>query len=111
MASAIGVIVTSLNAVTVVIGYAFIFWILTGQTPGMMLLGLRVVSTDGGRLTFWRAVRRLIGFIISFMLAFLGFAWVLVDDKRQGWHDKLADTYVVYSWDAHPDETFLTSLM
>jgi len=111
MISTIGVIVTSLNAVTVVIAYAFISWILTGQTPGMMLLGLRVVSTDGGHVSFWRAIRRLLGYIISILLFFIGFAWVLVDDHRQGWHDKIAGTYVVYSWDAHPDETFLTSFV
>jgi uncharacterized RDD family membrane protein YckC len=111
MISTIGAIVTGLNAATVVIAYAFIFWILTGQTPGMMLLGLRVVSTDGGRVTFWRAMLRLLGYIISVTLLFIGFFWVLVDDRRQGWHDKLAKTYVVYSWDAHPDETFLTTFM
>jgi len=111
MLSTIGAVFAGLNAATVIIAYAFIFWILTGQTPGMMLLGLRVVSTDGGHVTFWRAVLRLLGYIISIMLLFIGFFWVLADDRRQGWHDKLAKTYVVYSWDAHPDETFLTSFM
>ncbi len=111
MLSTIGVVVTGLNATTIVIAYAFIFWILTGQTPGMMLMGLRVVSTDGGHVTFWRAVLRLLGYIISITLFFIGFFWVLGDDRRQGWHDKLAKTYVVYSWDAHPDETFLTTFI
>jgi uncharacterized RDD family membrane protein YckC len=27
---------------------------------------------------------------------FLGYLWILVDDRRQGWHDKLARTLVVY---------------
>ena len=111
MLSTIGVVVAGLNATTVVIAYAFIFWVLTGQTPGMMLMGLRVVSTDGGRVTFWRAALRLLGYIISITLFFIGFFWVLGDDRRQGWHDKLAKTYVVYSWDAHPDETFLTTFI
>ena len=111
MVTAASVIISSLNAVTVVFAYAFIFWLMTGQTPGMMLMGLRVVSVDGGHLTFWRAFLRLIGYVISTAFFFLGFAWVLVDDRRQGWHDKLANTLVVYSWDAHPDETFLTIRM
>ncbi|HNR59128.1 MAG TPA: RDD family protein [Methanothrix sp.] len=25
----------------------------------------------------------------------LGYIWVLFDKKRQGWHDKIAGTYVV----------------
>jgi uncharacterized RDD family membrane protein YckC len=24
--------------------------------------------------------------------------WILFDNRRQGWHDKLAGTIVVYSW-------------
>lgn len=111
MVTVVSVIISSLNALTVVVAYAFIFWILTGQTPGMMLLGLRVVSHDGGHLSFWQSLRRLIGYVISVALFFLGFAWILIDDRREGWHDKLAGTYVVYSWDAHPDETFLTIRM
>lgn len=103
--------ISSLNAFTVIIAYAFIFWILTGQTPGMMLIGIRVVTGEGGRLTFWRAAARLIGYVISVAALFLGFFWVLIDDRRQGWHDKIAGTYVVYSWEAHPDETFLTMHM
>jgi uncharacterized RDD family membrane protein YckC len=111
MVSLASVILSSLNAVTVIVGYAFVFWILTGQTPGMMLMGIRIVSVDGSHLSFWRSVRRLIGYIISIAFLFIGFIWVLFDDRRQGWHDKLAGTYVVYSWDAHPDETFLTTRM
>jgi uncharacterized RDD family membrane protein YckC len=26
---------------------------------------------------------------------YLGFIWILFDDRRQGWHDKIADTLVV----------------
>jgi uncharacterized RDD family membrane protein YckC len=111
MVAAAGVILGSLNAMTVVIAYAFVFWIMTGQTPGMMLMGLRVVGRDGEHLSFWRALRRLLGYIVSILFLFLGFAWILIDDRRQGWHDKIADTYVVYAWDAHPDETFLTPRM
>jgi len=28
---------------------------------------------------------------------FLGFIWILFDRERQGWHDKLADTHVIYT--------------
>jgi uncharacterized RDD family membrane protein YckC len=108
IASAVGIILSSLNAVTVVILYAFVFWTLTGQTPGMMLLGLRVVTDKGEHMTLWHSLLRLIGFVISIIFFFIGFIWVLIDDRRQGWHDKIGRTYVIYAWDAHPDETFLT---
>ncbi len=86
-------------AVTAGIYYVF-FWTLTGQTPGKMLLGLQVVSLDGSNLTFWQAMRRLIGYFLSALALYAGYWWVLIDNRRQGWHDKLAGTVVVYAWDA-----------
>jgi uncharacterized RDD family membrane protein YckC len=96
------------NGLAIVVGYLVLFWLLTGQTLGMMLLGLRVVSRAGGRVTFVRAILRIIGYFLLPGVFFFGFLWILGDDRRQAWHDKLAGTYVVYAWDARPDETFLT---
>jgi len=83
------------------------FWILSGHTPGMFLMGVTVVTLDGGHVSFWRAVVRVIGFYLSAFVFFLGFIWILIDNRRQGWHDKLAGTCVIYKWPARPDETFL----
>ena len=73
------------------------FWVLVGQTPGKRIMGVRLVRTDLGRVTWGNAIRREIGYLISYTL-FLGYLWILVDNRRQGWHDKLAGTMVVYSW-------------
>ncbi|HSG17533.1 MAG TPA: RDD family protein [Anaerolineae bacterium] len=99
------------NGMAIVVSYLVLFWLLTGQTLGMMLMGLRVVSRGGGRVTLWRAILRIIGFLLFASIFLIGFLWVLGDDKRQALHDKLAGTYVVYAWDARPDETFLTYSM
>jgi uncharacterized RDD family membrane protein YckC len=80
--------------------YVISFWLLVDKTPGQALLGLRVVRTDGRSLTLIPAVKRLLGYYLSLLVLFLGFLWILVDDRRQGWHDKLADTVVIYDWDA-----------
>jgi len=85
--------------------YYIFFWSLVGQTPGKMILGIRVISVDGGPVSFWQSIRRFVGYLISFIL-YLGYLWILVDDRRQGWHDKIANTLVVYAWDARPDELF-----
>jgi len=82
-------------AITVL--YDISFWMLAGQTPGKRLLGLRVLRTDGQRLRIGNAIRRELAYVVSGIL-FLGFLWILFDDRRQGWHDKLAGTIVVYSW-------------
>jgi len=62
-----------------------------------LLMGLRLVRTDGQRLHIGNAIRRELGYVVSAIL-FLGYLWVLFDNRRQGFHDKLAGTIVVYSW-------------
>jgi uncharacterized RDD family membrane protein YckC len=79
------------------IGYNVGFWLLSGQTPGKRVLGVRVMRKDGTRLTLSNALRRQVGYWISAIL-YLGFLWILFDSKRQGFHDKLAGTIVTYSW-------------
>lgn len=93
----ITVILVTIVTVSVVILYTIGFWLLAGQTPGKRLMGVRIVRTNGQRITLWAAVRRWVGYWLSAIL-FLGYLWVLLDNKRQGFHDKLAGTVVVYSW-------------
>lgn len=73
------------------------FWMLAGQTPGKRLMGVRILRMDGGRIRIGNAVRREIGYWLSAIL-FLGYLWILIDNQRQGFHDMLAGTMVVYSW-------------
>lgn len=87
--------------------YHIFFLVLVGSTPGKALLGLRVVSIEGKRLNFSRVFLRVLGYIPSIVVLFAGFLWIIIDNRRQGWHDKLARTCVIYAWDAHPDERFL----
>ncbi len=67
-----------------------------GRTIGMRLFGLRVVGTDGGLIGIGQAVVRWIGLWISFVACFIGVLWVAGDRNKQGWHDHMAHTYVVY---------------
>ena len=79
-----------------VIFYFVFFWTLVGFTPGKAILGLKVVRKDGERVSFFRALLRFFAYWISAIPLFLGFFWVLWDSKRQGWHDKIAGTQVMY---------------
>ena len=47
--------------------YLLALWTLVGRTPGMRLLGIRLTCADGGRVTLWCAVRRLVGLVLSFL--------------------------------------------
>ena len=86
-----------ITSLALLAGYFVFGWMLAGQTVGMALMGVRVVRTNGQFVTLWVAVRRLVGMLISSIL-FIGYLWVLVDDRRQGFHDKIAGTYVIYAW-------------
>ena len=94
-------------AAFIIILYQSLFIFFAGQTPAKRLIGLRVVSYHHKRIPLWRAVFRYLGYYISALPFGLGFLWILIDDRRMAWHDKLAGTCVLYAWDAQPDETFL----
>ncbi len=76
--------------------YLTSFWTLTGQTPGMRFMAITVERSDGSRLTFGRSVRRLIGGVLSVLTLGLGFAAAMINARRRGLHDKLADSVVAY---------------
>lgn len=86
----------ALMGVVIAIGYPVGFWALLGQTPGKLLLGVRITRINGQPLTIRRALLRYLGYWLSAIPLGLGFWWVLMDERRQCWHDKLAGTYVVY---------------
>lgn len=67
----------------------------SGQTPGKMIFGLRVVQKMGQDMTFGVAFLRWVGYLISGILLYLGFLWVAFDGEKQGWHDKIAATVVI----------------
>ena len=76
------------------------FWLFTGlkgQTLGKMLLGIKVVTIQGDKpgLTI-AALREILGKALSAIVLFLGFFWIALDVKKQGWHDKIANTFVVH---------------
>jgi uncharacterized RDD family membrane protein YckC len=77
--------------------YCTVLWSLGGRTIGMMALGLRVVQADGAPPGIRRSVIRALGYWVS-AIAMLGFAWIAIDRRSQGFHDKLAGTFVVYDW-------------
>jgi len=76
-------------------GYFTLFHYLTGQTPGKMLLRLRVEAKDGAPLLFSQAFLRSVGGLLSLLAAGAGFWLILFDGERRGWNDRLAGSRVV----------------
>lgn len=72
-------------------------WAVAGRTPGMALMGLRVVQPDGARVGLGSAVVRALTFPLSVALLGLGFVGILVHPQRRALHDLLAGTAVTYT--------------
>ena len=45
------------------------------------------------------ALRQVIGQWAAAIICYVGFIWVLFDANKQGWHDKIAKTLVIYEQD------------
>jgi uncharacterized RDD family membrane protein YckC len=79
------------------------FWYcfsLAGKTPGMALFGIRVVRGDGSDLGGGRAAVRVLVLPITVSFIILGSIGVVFGKYRRAWHDIVADTVVVYDFDA-----------
>ena len=76
--------------------YLTVFWTLAGQTPGMRFLRIRVAKVDGFPLTPRDSIRRLFGLVVAALPLFLGYALILVNDRRRGLQDRVAHTEVSY---------------
>lgn len=85
--------------------YALTFWTLGGQTLGDAVMGIRVVRADGAPMDFFTSLRRVIGFGLCLLTMGVGFLLILVSNKRQGLHDLIAGTCVIYAWRGEQDES------
>ena len=76
--------------------YYVLFTGLRGQTPGKMVVGIQVLTREGEVPGIGRAIlREVIGKFVSGIVLLLGYIWVAFDLNKQGWHDKIAGTYVI----------------
>ena len=77
-----------------------LFWRYAAATPGKIAYSAKIVDAASGRApTTGRLVARFFAYIASGLPLFLGFVWIAIDRRKQGWHDKIAGTVVVYDDD------------
>lgn len=73
-----------------------LFWLYKSATPGKMIFKLKVVdATTGNVLTVGQAIGRYLAYFLASIPLLLGIIWIAFDKKKQGWHDKLANTVVI----------------
>ena len=74
-----------------------LFWKYRGATPGKMAISAKIVDAQtGGRPATGKLVLRYFAYLASTLPLLLGFVWVAIDRRKQGFHDKIAGTLVIY---------------
>lgn len=75
-----------------------LFWEYKLATPGKMAISARIVDADSGaRPSPKQWIFRYLGYCASTLPLGFGFLWIAFDSRKQGWHDKLANTVVIFS--------------
>jgi uncharacterized RDD family membrane protein YckC len=82
-------------AVVVALLYETLFLSTTGQTPGMRLVGLRVIDAWGEPPSVTRTLWRIVGLALSIALFCGGYLWIAFSREKRGLHDLIAGTYVI----------------
>lgn len=78
------------------LGYILWFWATKGATPGKKMLGLRIVREDGEEPLGWgTAFMRVVGYMVSGAILYIGFLMIAFNPDRLGLHDKIAKTRVL----------------
>jgi uncharacterized RDD family membrane protein YckC len=82
--------------IVVACGYFGYFLSTKGATPGKLLLGLKVIRSDGSGLSFGRGAARYLAQFVSGMILLIGYIIAAFDAEKRALHDHLCDTRVVY---------------
>lgn len=89
-----------------------VLWMKFLGTPGKLLLGCQVVDADSlAPMGLWQSVLRYVAYLASMLPLMLGFLWVAKDPRKQGFHDKIANTLVLYNADIETADESQKSLM
>ncbi|CAM4312624.1 RDD family protein [Acinetobacter pragensis] len=80
--------------------YTVIVWLLWSASPGKILLGMKIVDAETGQnIDLKQSIIRYIGYFPAMMVFMIGIFWVAFDKRKQGWHDKMANTVVIRNSD------------
>jgi len=94
--SATGVVLGTIGWIIAWSCYLLFFWSLSGQTPGMRFLAIRLDAHGSRRIGLRRSWRRLAGLVVAIVPLCAGFLGILFSERRRGLQDRIADTEVLY---------------
>jgi uncharacterized RDD family membrane protein YckC len=87
----------AMNAIVILVSmlYEVIFVGWRGQTPGKMLLGLKIIRMDGGEVDYIKAFIRWIGKMVSGFILGIGYIMAAFTENKRALHDYIAGTRVI----------------
>jgi len=86
-----------LISVALAVAYNAYFVSTRGATPGKMVLGLKIIRSDGGPVSVGRAIGRYFGQMVSGLILYIGFIIAGFDAEKRALHDYIVDTRVIYT--------------
>jgi uncharacterized RDD family membrane protein YckC len=84
------------------------FWYLLKATPGKLLVDAQIVDANSfQKASLSQLLLRYLCYLVSALPLGLGFLWIAINPRKQGWHDKLANTVVILQDDSlNPIESY-----
>jgi uncharacterized RDD family membrane protein YckC len=73
--------------------YKFLACLLAGRSPGVRLLGLRLLHFDGRPADMRQRLLRLASGCLSCLTLGIGFLWAVVDEEHLTFHDHITETF------------------
>lgn len=79
------------------IAVAYEVWFLEkfGATPGKMVFRLKAVTSDGGKISYFRALGRVLAAIPSAVFFYIGYIMAAFDFQKRALHDRICATRVI----------------
>lgn len=89
------------NLIGIILGVAYFAGFHSSSsmaTPGKMAIGIKVVRSNGERISFLRGMGRYFALFVSMITLFIGFFMAGFTERKRALHDMLCDTVVVDKW-------------
>lgn len=96
----LGIQMATLSSLIYILIVLFLWLFFTanyGATPGKMLFGIKIVKSDQ-TVPGWKiaVLREILGKLVSLLILSFGYVWIAFDAEKQGIHDKIASTHVIF---------------
>ena len=84
-----------LISTAIAVTYEAFFLVQYGATPGKMVLKLKVITPDGGGISWGRAIGRYFAKMLSAIILMIGYIMAGFDSEKRALHDYIAGTRVI----------------